>query len=430
MASISAKVWEQRALQPSKFFVATSTPGGRRLARRLSCAFLLPLCAGALLLTGCTRKHLPHYPSNLREYAYVTNGGSNTVTVINVKYLRVDRTIDVGHNPDGIAISPSRNEVYVVNTGYKGHNGSVSVIDTETNRVVATIPVQQQPYFIDVDPTGQRAYVANSASNSVSVINLEMRRQIAVIAVGDGPGFAMLSPDGNSLVVTNRKSGSVTVIDPHTLKVRSVWSGCPQATDAVILPDSSKAFIACSGTHHVMVLGLAQHPDHDHPNRRTLPDRELALLDVGQTPVHLALKPDGGEIFVSNFGSNTISEIDTSTNEVGGAYLVGAHPSYGIVGSDDSTLWVSNFNANTIGVYSIDFGKLINTVHVGDQPDALAFSSDGFWLFAADQGSGDVSVVRTLSYTQHGVPVAGQLFTILPAGAHPNDIAVKAFAVK
>lgn len=430
MASRSLKAWEQPALQPSNLLSATSAPGGRRRARRLSCALPLLLSAGALLLTGCTRNHLPHYPANLREYAYVTNGGSNTVTVLNVKYLRVDRTIAVGHDPDGIAASPSRNEVYVVNTGVRGSNGSISVIDTETNRVTATIPVQQQPHFIDVDPVGQRAYVANSGSNSVSVVDLQKRKQIAVIGVGEGPTLARIAPDGNSLVVTNRKSGSVSVVDPHTLKVRSVWSGCPQASDVVILPNSSKAFIACSGTHQVMVLGLAQHPDKDHPNRRNLPDRELALLDVGQTPVHLALKPDGGEIFVSNFGSDTISEINTSTNEVGGAYLVGAQPSYGAVSSDDSTLWVSNFNANTIGVYSIDYGKLINTVHVGDGPDALAFSSDGFWLFAADQGSGDVSVVRTLSYTQHGVPVAGQLFTILPAGSHPNGIAVKAFSMR
>lgn len=430
MASTSLRTSEQRALRLSSIFPPIAASAGRSLARSPFCVLLLSAAAAALLLTGCTRKHLPHFPANLREYAYVTNGGDNTVTVINVKYLRVDRTIQVGHNPDGIAVSPTRNQVYVVNAGNKGHNGSVSVINAETNRVTATIPVQRKPLFIDVDPTGHRAYVPNGGSNSVSVIDLDKRKQIAVVGVGEAPTVARLAPDGNALIVTNRKSGSVSVIDPHTLKVRSVWPGCPQAGDAVILPNSSKAFIACSGTHQVMVLGLAQHPDKDHPRRQTLPDRELALLEVGQKPVHLALKPDGGEIFVSNFGSDTISEINTSTNEVGGAYLVGVQPSYGIVSSDDSTLWVSNFNANTIGVYSINDGRLINTVHVGDGPNALAFSNDGFWLFAVDQGSGDVSVVRTLSYTQHGVPVAGQLFDILPAGSHPNGIAVKAFTVR
>src|SRR6185437_13010777 len=125
--------------------------------------------------------------------------------------------------------------------------GTVSVIDAEKNRIVATIPVDRKPYFIDVNAAGTRAYVANSGSNNVSVIDLNKRREIRAIGVGEGPGLARISPDGNTLVVTNRLSGSVSLIDPKAHHVRSVFSGCPQATDAVILPDSSKAFVACSG---------------------------------------------------------------------------------------------------------------------------------------------------------------------------------------
>src|SRR6185503_6473967 len=164
---------------------------------------------------------------------------------------------------------------------------------------------------------GTRAYVANSGSNNVSVVDLDKRHEIRTIGVGEGPGLARMSPDGNTLVVTNRISGSVSVIDTKAHRVRSVFSGCPQATDAVILPDSSKTFIACSGGHQVMALGLAR---SDSPNERDHSDRLLTFLDVGQTPVHLALKPDGGEIFVCNFNSDSISEINTNTNEVGGAY--------------------------------------------------------------------------------------------------------------
>ena len=145
----------------------------------------------------------------------------------------------------------------------------------------------------------------------------------------------------------------------------------------------------------------------------------------------LALKPDGGEIFVSNFDSDTVSEIATNTNDVGGAYLVGPHPSQGIVVSaDNGTLWVSNFGADTIQVYSIDDGKRINTVHVGDGPDALAFSSAGHLLLAVDARSGGVSVVRTMSYSPNGVRAVGSLFTMLPTGLKPHSIVVKAFQVK
>jgi YVTN family beta-propeller protein len=375
-------------------------------------------------LTGCRRHHFPQYPLNYRQFAYVTNSGSNTVTVLDLVNLREDRTLQVGSDPTGITANPKKNEIYAVNTG----SGTVSVIDAEQNRVVATIPVHRRPYFIDVDSTGTRAYVANSGSNNVSVIDLDKRREIRAIGVGEGPGLAKISPDGNTLVVTNRISGSVSIIDAKAFRVRSVFSGCPQATDAVILPDSSKAFIACSGGHQVMDLGLAR---PQSPIEQEHTDRLLAFLGVGQTPVHLALKPDGGEIFVSNFDSDSVSEIATGTNEVGGAYLVGAHPSFGIVSADNSLLWISNFNADTVSAYSIDDGKLITpSIHVGAGPDALAFSADGFLLLAADAQSGDVSAIRTQSYASNGAIRIGSLFTMLPAGNRPSSIAIKAFSIQ
>jgi hypothetical protein len=72
----------------------------------------------------------------------------------------------------------------------------------------------------------------------------------------------------------------------------------------------------------------------------------------------------------------------------------------------------------------------INNVQVGDGPGPLALSGNGFLLLAVDRGSGDVSVVRTISYTPQGQPITGSLFTVLAAGKQPNAIAVKSFDVK
>jgi YVTN family beta-propeller protein len=170
---------------------------GERIARRLCCLLAVALLVS---LAGCRSHEFPDYPANYREYAYITNGGSNTVTVLDVVNLRQDRVIRVGSNPTGVAANTKRNEVYVVNTG----SNSVSVIDAEKNGVVATIPVHQRPYFISVSADGARAYVANSGSNNVSVIDLKARREIAVVGVGEGPGVAAVTPDGNAIVVSNR----------------------------------------------------------------------------------------------------------------------------------------------------------------------------------------------------------------------------------
>jgi YVTN family beta-propeller protein len=375
--------------------------------------FLLVLAA-----TGCQQRDFPNYPANYREYAYISNGGSNTVTVLDLVNMRQDRVIAVGEGPSGLAVNPRKNEVYAVNTG----SGTVSVINAETNTVAATIRVQRKPYFIDVDGQGERAYVANSGSNNVSVLDLAKRREIGVIGAGEGPGMARVSNDGKTVVISNRASGSVSVADARSLQVRSSFDHCPGATDVMILPDSSKAFITCSGGHQIMVIGLA----HSNGSEPRAADVGLSILDVGQTPVHLALKPDGGEAFVSNYDSDTISELTTSTNEVGGAYLMGTHPVRGLVSADNSLLYVSNFSAGRVIIYGIDDGKRIGEgVKVGEGPDALTFNSSGRFLLVVDAQSGDIAVVRTPT-----TDTPASLLTLFPAGRAPNDIVVKAFMVR
>ncbi len=271
--------------------------------------------------------------------------------------------------------------------------GSVSVINAENNSVAATIPVHKQPVAIALDPDGDLAYVANSGSNSISVLDLKARREVAQIGTGEDPAAARVAPDGKTLVVANRGGNSVSIIDTATRTVRAVFEGCPGASDVVILPDSSKAFAACSGGHQVMAIQLAHEARPD--GRPATTDRLESLLDVGRAPVQLALKPDGGEIFVSNSLSNSISEVYANTDDVAGAYLMGADPVRGLVSADNSLLYVGNLHSQEVTVYSIDDGKRVASIHVGDGPSALAFSAAGHLLFVVDARSGDVAVVRT-----------------------------------
>jgi YVTN family beta-propeller protein len=395
-------------------------------SRSLSLFTLIAVASLSLLLglSGCRRSSFPDVPEGYREFAYISNGGSNTVSVLDLVYLRQDHTLQVGNSPVNLAANPVRNEIYVANA----QSNTVSVIDAENNRVAATIGVRRQPSFIAVESSGHRAYVVNSGSNSVSVLDLDRRREIAVAGAGEQPGVDRISSDGRSLVVTNHGSGSVSIFavgdveakSGAQLRLRATFSGCPGAGDAAILPDSSKVFVACSAGSQVMAVSLSAAPGTwaAKQNPSLMTDHLLAFLDVGKAPMQLAMKPDGGEIFVSNSGSDSVSEIATSTNEVGGTYAIGNRPMCGIVSKDNSLLWVANYGADSIALYSIDDGKLAGSVRAGSAPVALTFSADEHLLLAADAHSGDVAVVRT----------GGQgpaLFTILPAGVSPNSVVVK-----
>jgi YVTN family beta-propeller protein len=402
----------------------------RRCRASLPAFLILPA-----LLTGCHRDRFPTYPANYHEFAYVSNGADNTVTVLDLVYLRRDRVLQVGRQPSGMVVNPVRNEVYVANAG----SDSISVIDAAKNEVAVTIGVHRTPYSLDVAPDGRRAYVANSGSNTVSVIDLDKRREIAVAATGEFPGVVRVAPDNRTLVVSNRVAGSISIYsinanDPaHPLEFRNAFSGCPGATDVAIVPNSagdltsgSKAFVACSGSHSVMVVWLSAAADswRGKQDASLQHDHLLCLLDVGKTPTHLAVKPDGGEVFSTNFDSDSITEISTWTNDVSGTYVVGSKPSRAIVSKDDSSLWVTDFGADSVTMYSIDDGRAEASVHTGSRPDALAFSADEHLLLVTDAGSSDVAVIRMQSKD------GPSLFTLLPGGAHPNDIVVKAFHAK
>ena len=427
LAMVPVPLSPARHSVPGKLFERAASRASRvpRVDPRTAVRFsALALC---LVPVCCHRDRFPTFPASYREFAYVSDGSSGTVTVLNLVEMRQERTLAVGGQPTGMAANPKRNEVYVVDTA----SDAVSVIDAERNQVVATIAVHRSPFFISVAPDGKRAYVANSGSNNVSVLDLDRRREIGTATTGEEPGVAAVSPDSRSLVVSNRGAGSVSVysIDAeasHPLRLRETYPGCVGATDVRVLDDSSKAFIACSGSHQVMAIGLGVPADswrgkHDGSLQQ---DHLLSLLDVGKTPTHIALKPDDGEIFSTNFGGDSVSEISAWTNEVEGTYPIVMQPARAVISRDDTSMWVTDFGADSATLYSIDDGRVVGSVRTGSRPDALAFSADEHLLLVANSGSADVAVIRTNG------PAGPTLLTMLPAGPQPNDLVIKAFNVR
>src|SRR5947209_17750275 len=182
-------------MSPGSANLSSSASTASILRKLLLIAVFIPILAG-LGWWYFSERALPDYGPAYREYAYITNGKSNTVSVIDLRTLQLAKTIHVGTGPTGVAANSKKNEIYAVNTG----SNNVSVIDAETNAVVATIGVHGKPYFIDVSQDGKRGYVANSGSANVSVIDLEKRLVIGNIHVGAAPGLARVSPDGGTVV--------------------------------------------------------------------------------------------------------------------------------------------------------------------------------------------------------------------------------------
>ncbi|WP_030980839.1 YncE family protein [Streptomyces sp. NRRL S-1824] len=101
-------------------------------------------------------------------------------------------TVNVGTNPVGVAITPDGLRAYVVNGG----SGNVSVIDTASNMVTATVGTN--PRGVAITPDGLHAYVTNIGSGNVSVIatasNMVTATATATVTLGTQPNGVAISP--------------------------------------------------------------------------------------------------------------------------------------------------------------------------------------------------------------------------------------------
>src|SRR5262245_52580026 len=102
--------------------------------------------AGGLLLAG---------RAMASPFAYIanSNGGDNSVSVIELATNTVVATVPVGAEPTEVAVNGAGTRAYVTNFAYDGP-GSVSVIDTASNSVMATISVGRTPFGVSVNPAG------------------------------------------------------------------------------------------------------------------------------------------------------------------------------------------------------------------------------------------------------------------------------------
>jgi DNA-binding beta-propeller fold protein YncE len=98
---------------------------------------------------------------------FTSNGRANTVTVFNLKTLKVLDTIKVtGANPDCITYDPVSKRVFTFN----GHTANATAIDAATGRVLATIPLGSKPEFAQADGKG---HIFNNLEDSSELVEID-----------------------------------------------------------------------------------------------------------------------------------------------------------------------------------------------------------------------------------------------------------------
>lgn len=208
------------------------------------------------------------------EYAYVANFLGDTVSKINVDSAEVEKTIDVGdgplgvaatydqeddtplvyvtnslsdsltvigdndqtedyniscNEPSGVAVTPNGVAVYVACTG----DDIVQVVRTSNNTVSTTIAVGSQPWGVAVGSDGEYVFVTNSAGDTVSVIATSSKTVIDTIDVGQNPMGIAAPLNGDFAYVVNQVGNSIHKIDISSDPFSTTEFGSNQVNTAV-----------------------------------------------------------------------------------------------------------------------------------------------------------------------------------------------------
>jgi phospholipase C len=267
---------------------------------------------------------------------WVTESGTNIVSVFNASTRAVAETVVVGIYPHGIAITPAGQGVtqggttaYVANTGPntgKGGSQTVSVIDTAGYAVSDTITVGEAPQVVAISPDS--SIVAVSCADGVYLITASSGTARKAALQLRNPHGVAFSPDGSQLLVADSERDRVVVINVSTLKAAATVSVGSSPWNIAYSADGSSVYVTNANDDTVSVL------DADSFKTVTtiaLPSFSVDNLVVSGSsysqlhhqPTAIAVSPADNSIWVTCNSSSSLAVIDPSTNAVTASLEIG-----------------------------------------------------------------------------------------------------------
>jgi YVTN family beta-propeller protein len=155
--------------------------------------------------------------SQTRNRVFVALSGEDAIAAIDVANSEVLAEIRMvaGDKPNELALTPDEKTLYVPNSG----SDTVSIIDAGTLIEVERLKVGIEPRAVTIDKAGRRAYVCNAGSSTLSVIDVNSKTIIATLVTEPKPLRSRFNRNGDKLYIISEDSPYILVLDPATLAV-------------------------------------------------------------------------------------------------------------------------------------------------------------------------------------------------------------------
>ena len=183
-----------------------------------------------------------------------------------------------------------------------------TVLDVTSDEVLAEINVGIEPEGMAVSPDGKIAIVTSETTNMVHWIDTEAQWLFANTLVGQRPRHGEFNTDGSKLWVSSEISGAITILNVATqqiehifhLKIPGVSKDLIQPVGIRLTADGSKGFIALGPGNHVVVIDARTYE---------VLDFVFAWRRVG----HLAFDENERHIYLTNGISGDVTIINVAS---------------------------------------------------------------------------------------------------------------------
>lgn len=164
-----------------------------------------------------------------------------------VLVLDVDSGESVGEIPDtpgvhGVALAPEFGKGFASN----GRDNTVTVFDLKDLKVLTKIKVGARPDAILYDPATKRVFTFNAGSQDATAVDAAKGEVVGSIPLGGKPEFA--ASDGKGTVFVNLEDkNQLFALDPEKLAVKERWDlpGCDEPSGLAMDQKHRRLFVGC-----------------------------------------------------------------------------------------------------------------------------------------------------------------------------------------